>query len=150
SPDLLTLGRLADIARRRHHGSEVYFNHNRHINHTNICRIKCKFCAFSRTSGEQDGAYQFDHDQMIEQAREAAEMGVSEIHIVGGEHPDLTYEWHIEMIRRLTAEVPEVHLKCFTASEIRHLGRLGGGLSDTQVLQDLVGAGLGSMPGGGA
>jgi aminodeoxyfutalosine synthase len=150
SPDLFTLGRLADIVRRRHHGDEVYFNHNRHINHGNICRIKCKFCAFSRTSETQDGAYQFDHQQMVEQALEAAELGVTEIHIVGGENPHLSYEWHIEMIRALHEAVPQVHLKCFTASEIRHLGRLGGGLSDTQVLQDLVDAGLGSMPGGGA
>jgi aminodeoxyfutalosine synthase len=150
SADLNTVGRLADAARRRVHGGEVYFNHNRHINHTNICRIKCKFCAFSRTSETQDGAYQFDHAQMVEQAQEAAALGVSEIHIVGGEHPDLTYEWHLEMLRELKAAVPDVHLKCFTASEIRHLGRLGGGLSDTQVLQDLVAAGLGSMPGGGA
>ena len=150
SPDLHTLGRLADIVRQRHHGSEVYFNHNRHINHTNICRIKCKFCAFSRTSETMRDAYIFDHQQMIDQAREAADLGVTEIHIVGGEHPDLTYEWHIEMIRQLREAVPEVHLKCFTASEIRHLGRLAGGKSDIEVLQDLVDAGLGSMPGGGA
>lgn len=148
--DLVGLGRLADAARSRQHGDEVWFNHNRHINHTNICRIKCRFCAFSRTSAAQDGAYLFDHDSMVAQAREAAALGVSEIHIVGGEHPDLTYEWHLEMLRRLHAAVPSVHLKCFTASEIRHFGRLGGGLSDTQVITDLVAAGLGSMPGGGA
>lgn len=150
SDDMFTLARLADIVRRRHHGDEVYFNHNRHINHTNICRIKCKFCAFSRTSETQDGAYLFDHKQMVDQALEAAEMGVNEVHIVGGEHPDLTYEWHLDMLRELREAVPQIHLKCFTASEIRHLGRLGGGLSDTKVIQDLVDAGLGSMPGGGA
>ena len=150
STDLHTLGQLADVVRRRHHGDEVYFNHNRHINHTNICRIKCKFCAFSRTSETLEGAYLFDHQQMIDQALEAAELGVTEIHIVGGEHPDLTYEWHLDMIRKLREAVPQVHLKCFTASEIRHLGRLAGGKSDTEVLQDLVDAGLGSMPGGGA
>ncbi len=150
SSDLHTLGKLADIVRRRHHGDEVFFNHNRHINHTNICRIKCKFCAFSRTSETLEGAYLFDHSQMVEQAREAAELGVTEIHIVGGEHPDLTYEWHLDMLRALREAVPHVHLKCFTASEIRHLGRLAGGKSDIEVLQDLVDAGLGSMPGGGA
>ena len=73
-----------------------------------------------------------------------------ELHIVGGENADLSYEWHIDMIRKLHEAVPEVHLKCFTASEIRHFGRLAGGKSDTEVIQDLVAAGLGSMPGGGA
>lgn len=150
SDDMFTLGRLANVVRSRFHGSDVFFNHNRHINHTNICRIKCKFCAFSRTNPDMDDAYQFSHDDMVRQAREAADLGVSEIHIVGGEREDLTYEWHIEMIERLATEVPEVHLKCFTASEIRHLGRLAGGKSDTEVIQDLVEAGLGSMPGGGA
>jgi aminodeoxyfutalosine synthase len=87
---------------------------------------------------------------MVEQALEAAQLGVTEIHVVGGEHPDITYEWYIELVRRMHEAVPDIHLKMWTASEIRHLGRLGGGLSDTQVLQDLVDAGLSSMPGGGA
>ena len=150
STDLLTVGRLADLRRRALHGDEVFFNHNRHINHTNICRIKCRFCAFSRTQETHDGAYAFSHDDMVEQALEAAQLGVTEIHVVGGEHPDITYEWYIELVRRMHKAVPQIHLKMWTASEIRHLGRLGGGLSDTQVLQDLVAAGLGSMPGGGA
>ena len=150
SPDLLTVGRLADLRRKQLHGDEVFFNHNRHINHTNICRIKCRFCAFSRTQETHDGAYAFSHDEMVEQALEAAALGVTEIHVVGGEHPDITYEWYIELVRKMHAAVPHIHLKMWTASEIRHLGRLGGGLSDTQVLQDLVDAGLGSMPGGGA
>ena len=72
STDLLTVGRLADLARARRHGDEVFFNHNRHINHTNICRIKCRFCAFSRTQATHDGAYAFSHDEMVEQALEAA------------------------------------------------------------------------------
>jgi aminodeoxyfutalosine synthase len=150
STDLLTVGRLADLRRRALHGDEVFFNHNRHINHTNICRIKCRFCAFSRTQETHDGAYAYSHDEMVEQALEAAQLGVTEIHVVGGEHPDITYEWYIELVRRMHEAVPHIHLKMWTASEIRHLGRLGGGLSDTQVLQDLVDAGLGSMPGGGA
>lgn len=150
SPDLLTVGRLADLSRRRLHGDEVFFNHNRHINHTNICRIKCRFCAFSRTQETHDGAYAFSHDEMVEQALEAAALGVTEIHVVGGEHPDITYEWYLDLVRKMHAAVPHIHLKMWTASEIRHLGRLGGGISDTQVLQDLVDAGLGSMPGGGA
>jgi len=150
STDLLTVGRLADLRRRTLHGDEVFFNHNRHINHTNICRIKCRFCAFSRTQETHDGAYAFSHDEMVEQALEAAKLGVTEIHVVGGEHPDITYEWYIELVRRMHEAVPHIHLKMWTASEIRHLGRLGGGLSDTQVLQDLADAGLGSMPGGGA
>lgn len=150
SRDLPSVGRLADLRRRALHGDEVFFNHNRHINHTNICRIKCRFCAFSRTQATHDGAYAFSHDEMVEQALEAAELGVTEIHVVGGEHPDITYEWYIDLVRRMHEAVPHIHLKMWTASEVRHLGRLGGGLSDTQVLQDLVEAGLGSMPGGGA
>ncbi len=150
SDDLPGVGRLADLVRRRIHSDEVFFNHNRHINHGNVCRIKCRFCAFSRTSESQSGAYQFSHDEIVAQAREAAALGVTEIHIVGGENEALGYQWHLDMVAALHEAVPEVHLKCFTASEIRHLGRLAGGRSDTEVLQDLVDAGLGSMPGGGA
>ena len=101
STDLLTVGRLADLRRRALHADEVFFNHNRHINHTNICRIKCRFCAFSRTQETHDGAYAFSHDEMVEQALEAAGLGVTEIHVVGGEHPDITYEWYLELVRRM-------------------------------------------------
>lgn len=148
--DLMSVGRLADLRRRTLHGDEVYFNHNRHINHTNICRIKCRFCAFSRTQADMDGAYAYSHDEMVQQVLEASELGVTEIHVVGGEHPDLTYEWHIDLVRKMHDAAPHINLKMWTASEIRHMGRLGGGLTDTQVLQDLARAGLSSMPGGGA
>lgn len=149
SDDLLAIGAMADFARRRSVGDDVYFISNRHINHTNVCRNRCRFCAFSHDDGDE-GAYTLSVDEVVEKARETlAGGGISEIHIVGGEHPDLPFEYYLSMMRRLRDLAPDVHIQAFTASEIAHFARLAE-RSVPEVLQALKEAGLGSLPGGGA
>jgi aminodeoxyfutalosine synthase len=100
SDDILTVGRLADTARRLRGGTdEVYFVNNLYLNHTNICRVKCKFCAFART-GKQDGAYVHDIADLVAHAVEVHEtQEFSEIHMVGGEHPGLTLDYYVDLNR---------------------------------------------------
>jgi aminodeoxyfutalosine synthase len=150
SDDILTVGRLADTARRLRGGTdEVYFVNNLYLNHTNICRVKCKFCAFAKT-GKQEGAYVHDIADLVQHAVEVhATQEFSEIHMVGGEHPGLTLEYYVDLIRSLKEALPDVHLKCFTASEIHHITTISG-LDHAEVLRELRAVGLGSLPGGGA
>jgi aminodeoxyfutalosine synthase len=146
--DLLAIGELAALANERKNGRNVFFNVNRHINPTNICVNRCAFCAFSRTAGE-DGAYTLALEEICRRAREAESEGATELHIVGGLHPDLAFEHYEEMLRALQLAVPYLHIKAFTAVEIDYFARISG-LSIDQVLERLMAAGLGSMPGGGA
>ena len=148
SSDILALGAMADHARARAVGDEVYFISNRHINHTNVCRNRCLFCAFSHDDGDAD-AFTLSVDQVLDKARETLTGGITEIHIVGGEHPDLPFEYFLEMMRALRELAPDVHIQAFTASEIAHFAKLSG-KSVAEVLQELKDAGLGSLPGGGA
>ena len=145
--DLLALGRLASHAAAKKNGDRVYFVQNMHINPTNICVNRCKFCAFSRNKG-QPGAYEMTIDDILQKAR-SAEKGVREVHIVSGLHPDLPFSWYIDMLHALRREFPHLHIKAFTAVEIDYLARIAGfGLRET--LLRLREAGLGSLPGGGA
>ncbi|MCL4474521.1 MAG: aminofutalosine synthase MqnE [Actinobacteria bacterium] len=148
SRDLLSVGELADTARRRLAGDEVYFINNRHINHTNVCGNRCKFCAFSADEGAED-AYTMTLDEVLQRARESLDDGITELHIVGGEHPSLPYEYYLEMIAALHDLDPEVHLQAFTASEIAFFAKRTK-RSEEEVLTEMKAAGLGSMPGGGA
>jgi aminodeoxyfutalosine synthase len=150
SDDLLTLGTLADEARRLRGGSdEVYFVNNLYLNHTNVCRVKCKFCAFAKT-GRQEGAYLWDIGELVAHAVTHYErQPYTEIHMVGGEHPHLDLAYYVDLVAGLHEALPDVHLKCFTASEIHHMTTLCG-LDHTAVLRELRAAGLGSLPGGGA
>lgn len=147
SDDLLGLGFLASIARRRA-GDEVYFNNNAHINYTNVCALNCRFCGFARTGQEPD-AYTMSLEEVESRAVGFAAQGAREIHIVGGIHPSLPFDYYIEMLSRLKKRLPAVHLKAFTAVEIDHFSRISG-LSVGEVLARLREAGLGSLPGGGA
>lgn len=149
SRDLLAVGAMADFARRRAVGDDAFFIRNRHINHTNVCRNRCLFCAFSRDAADPE-AYTLTVDEVVAKARETlAEGGISEIHIVGGEHPDLPFDYYLDMLRALRELAPDVHIQAFTASEVAHLARLSG-LPVREVLLALKEAGLGSLPGGGA
>jgi aminodeoxyfutalosine synthase len=148
SPDLLALGAMADVARRRLAGDDVFFICNRHINHTNVCANRCLFCAFSHDDGDAE-AFTLTVDEVLEKARQTLTGGITEIHIVGGEHPTLPYEYYLEMLRGLRELAPDVHIQAFTASEVSHLADISGkGVDD--VLAELREAGLGSLPGGGA
>ena len=148
SPDLLRVGRLADRVRRDRVGDDAYFVVNRHINYTNICRNRCRFCAFSRAEGEP-GAYALTVDEVLAKAREGVEQGVTEIHIVGGENPALPYGSIRAMVSGLREMTPTVHIKAFTASEIACFAEAEGSTAE-YILRDLKAAGLDSMPGGGA
>ena len=147
SHDLLFLGRLASHAASRKNADRVYFVQNMHINPTNLCVNRCKFCAFSRSKGEA-GAYELSIEDIVNKARNAGP-GVREFHIVSGLHPDLPFSWYLDMLRALKKESPHIHIKAFTAVEIDYLAKLSGlGLKDT--LLALREEGLGSLPGGGA
>jgi len=149
SNDLLGIGQMADAVRRRINGDRVYFMVNRHINPTNICRNRCKFCAFARNKGEE-GAYEMTLDEIAKAAAEGAADGAYEIHIVSGLHPDWSYEFYVDMVRRTREAVPEqVIVQAFTAVEIEHMAIIGG-KTTREVLQDLQAAGLDALPGGGA
>lgn len=147
-PDLLVIGELAALANERRNGRRVFFNVNRHINHTNICINRCKFCAFSKTAVEP-GAYCYDMEEIRNRATEASAQGATEIHIVGGLHPDLPFEFYLDMLATVRDVSPSLHIKAFTAVEIEYLSRLSG-LSIAGTLARLKEAGLGSLPGGGA
>jgi aminodeoxyfutalosine synthase len=152
--DLHRVLALADLVRRRMHGSRAYYNVNRHINYTNICALSCKFCAFHRKKG-QDGAYEKSVESIADETAAAAAAGATEIHMVGGLHPWLPFEWYLQTLRAMKAAAPRVHIKAFTAVEIVHLQRVskrgGEGYEGIKsVLRDLMQAGLGSLPGGGA
>ena len=147
SNDLLALGRMATHVAQRKNGNNVCFVRNMHINPTNICVNRCKFCAFSRSKGEP-GAYEMSIEDILNKARNATK-GIREFHIVSGLHPDLPFSWYLEMLRSLKKEFPKIHLKAFTAVEIDYLSKISGlNLKDT--LLELKEAGLGSLPGGGA
>jgi aminodeoxyfutalosine synthase len=147
SNDLLALGRMASHVAQHRNDNRVYFVQNLHINPTNICVNRCKFCAFSRSKGEP-GAYEMSIDDILNKARNAGK-GVRELHIVSGLHPDLPFTWYLDMLSALKKEFPKMHLKAFTAVEIDYLAKLSG-LSVTDTLKQLREAGLGSLPGGGA
>ena len=150
SDDLLGLGELADLARRMRGGDDrVYFVQNLYLNQSNVCRVKCKFCAFARTQ-KQEGAYTYTADELVESALSQRELtGFTEIHMVGGESPHVDFGYYVDIVSKLHRALPDVHLKCFTASEIHHMTTLSG-LSHEEVLRELQAAGLGSLPGGGA
>jgi aminodeoxyfutalosine synthase len=148
SPDLLRVGRLADRARRRKVGDEVFFVVNRHINYTNVCRNRCAFCAFSRDEGAA-GAYTLTVEEVLTKAREAVDDGATELHIVGGENPALPYVWVRDMVAGIRQLAPTLHIKAFTASEIAFFAKTEA-LTVEDVLLDLKEAGLNSLPGGGA
>lgn len=146
--DLLGIGQLAAMVNERKNGKNVFFNVNRHINPTNVCVNRCAFCAFSRTTGE-DGAYTLALDEICRRAVEAEQEGATEVHIVGGLHPDLAFEFYEETLQAIRTAAPKLHIKAFTAVEIEYFSRISG-LTVEGVFERLKAAGLGSMPGGGA
>jgi len=150
SDDLLALGELADLARRVRGGDDrVFFVQNLYLNQTNVCRVKCKFCAFAATQ-KQEKAYTITPDELVEDAVAQHELvPFTEIHMVNGENPHVDFGFYLDTIAKLHEALPDVHLKCYTASEIHHMTTLSG-LAHEQVLRELKETGLGSLPGGGA
>jgi len=146
--DLLGVGYLANIVRERTHGDKTYFIHNRHINPTNICVNSCRFCAFG-VKADDPTAYEKSLDEIFSDAEKYMNGKVSEFHIVGGLHPDWSFQYYIDLLRGLKERFPAVHIQAFTAVEVQYLAQLAG-LPLRETLIQLKEAGLGSNPGGGA
>lgn len=142
------VGAMADRVRQRRNGATVYYNLNAHLNPTNICLFRCPLCAYSRDAGEP-GAYLMSADEMLAIGAEAVGGGATELHIVGGVHPEKRFDWYLEIIRLLHEAYPKLHLKAWTAAEVAWFAQLEG-RSVHAVLEAMIEAGLGSLPGGGA
>jgi len=148
SPDIVSIGELANIVRERKNGDKAYYIINRHINHTNVCLNECRFCAFQRQPDEPD-AYAMSIEEVLQSAEENFSDDISEFHIVGGLNESLPYSYYRDVIARLSQKFPQVHLQAYTAVEIAYFAEISG-MSTEEVLLDLKNAGLGSLPGGGA
>ncbi len=148
SNDILVLGYLANLVRNRINGDNAYFIYNQHINYSNICTNLCKFCAFGKDKSS-DQAYEMDLETVKQKVRDRLDEPITEIHMVGGIHPDLPFSYYTDLLKGIKEVRPEVHIQAFTCVEIAHLA----GLADKSVgdtLEILKEAGLGSIPGGGA
>jgi aminodeoxyfutalosine synthase len=148
TPDLLAVGWLANHVREKRHGDITYYNVNRHINPTNVCVAHCKLCAFGRDANSP-GAYTFSLEEMYERAAKGVREGATEFHIVGGLHPDLPFDFFLELIRGLKARHPHVHLKAFTMVEVHYFARIAK-ITVDETLRQMKAAGVDSCPGGGA
>jgi aminodeoxyfutalosine synthase len=148
TPDLLGVGYLANIVRERKHGNVTYFNVNRHINPTDVCVASCRLCAFGKKKKDPK-AYTMSLEEIWHRAGEGWTESITEFHIVGGLHPELSLDWYCEMLRGLKQRFPQVHLKAFTMVEIDWFAKRSK-ISYREVLEQLRDAGMDSMPGGGA
>jgi len=172
SRNIHEIGRLANIVRQRLHGDSAFYNVNRHINYTNYCVLRCKFCSFYRpypkagsvateppmrewslplASDAAAGGYELPVERIAELASQACESGATEVHIVGGLHPRLPFSYYVDMCRAIRTACPRISIKAFTAIEVIHFTRITRPrLSIRAVLEQLREAGLESLPGGGA
>ncbi|HBF13370.1 MAG TPA: aminofutalosine synthase MqnE [Deltaproteobacteria bacterium] len=146
--NIFELGRLANVVRENIHQDKTYYIVNRHIDYSNVCAIKCKFCAFAKKKGEE-GSFEFSIDEIVRRAKEGLVRGITEVHIVGGFHPTHPWEFYTGLMRALKKETPSIHVKAFTAAEIRYFSKKFR-KTERQVFEELLRAGLDSMPGGGA
>jgi aminodeoxyfutalosine synthase len=148
SPDLLAVGYLANIVRERKNANNAYFIYNQHINYSNICTNLCKFCAFGKDK-DSALAYEMTVEDVRQKVRERLSEPITEIHMVGGIHPDLPYSYYTDLLKVIKEERPDVHIQAFTCVEIAHFAEISG-LGIAGVLENLKKEGLGSIPGGGA
>jgi len=146
--DLFTLGELANLVRERKNGRAAYYNVNEHLNPTNVCVYRCSFCAF-RADLKSPKGYVMSDEEILERAGEAETKGATELHIVGGLHHQLTYDWYLNIVRIIHQARPRLHLKAYTAVEWDWFSTLTG-RPTRDILTDFKSAGLGSLPGGGA
>src|SRR5262249_20687662 len=146
--DLFSLGELANLVRERKNGNFTYFNVNTHLNPTNVCVYRCTFCAF-RADLKSSKGYVMSDEQILDRAAEANRRGATEMHIVGGLHHQLPYEWYLGVVRIIHQAFPRLHLKAYTAVEWDWFSRLTD-RPTRELLAEFLAAGLGSLPGGGA
>lgn len=148
-PDLLSVGQLANSVRERLHGNITYYNKNLHLNATNVCEAGCVFCSFARLEEGMPSAYTMSLEQAEEWISKRILPGMTEIHIVNGLNPNLSWEYYPSLLRMIRLKFPQLHIKAFTAVEIHYFAEKYG-MTYERVLKELVAAGLGSLPGGGA
>jgi len=146
--NLLGLGYLANERRRAMTGDQVFFNNNAHINYSNVCKVRCGFCAFAKDLGEK-GSYTMSIGEVVDKAGQFADQGVTEIHIVGGIHPELPFSYYLEMIRQIKERAPQISLKAFTAAEYDFFAQMEN-VPVVEILTMFKEAGLSFIPGGGA
>ena len=149
SNELNALGMMANVVRERKNGNFATYIHNRYINYSNICVLSCQFCAFA---AKKRDAHAFEHaaDEIVLAVADALPLGITEVHMVGGLHPTLKKEWYLDLLRDLRALDPNLHIKAFTAIEVRHLAQRIFKMSIPDTLELLRENGLGSITGGGA
>ena len=147
--DLLTIGWLANRRREKLHAGRTFYNHNIRLEATNVCVASCLFCSFARLKPGDPGAYTMSLDDAWDKLRQRRDQPLTEVHVVNGLHPDLPFDYYTELLRGFKRIRPDIHLKCFTAVEIAFFADLYG-MTDEQVLRELMAAGLDSLPGGGA
>ena len=146
--DLFTLGTYANQRRRQKHGNKAFFNINRHINPTNICKDICKFCAFS-ANRKNPNPYTMTHESILSQLEVSVKNGITEVHIVSAHNPDTGLEWYLEIFSKVKKQFPHLHVKALTAAEINFLSEQYG-LSVDAIIDKMLVYGVDSMPGGGA
>ena len=149
SNDLNALGIMASAVRERKNGNYATYIHNRYINYSNICILSCQFCAFA---AKKRDAHAFEHaiEEIVRVVDEALRLGITEVHMVGGLHPTLKGDWYLDLLRRVRALDPDLHIKAFTAIEVRHLAQRVFRMPIRDTLELLRETGLGSITGGGA
>src|SRR5687768_2224253 len=143
------VGTLANRVRERLHGDKVFFNRNFHIEPTNVCVFSCNFCAYSRLYAHRDEGWELNIDQMLDMVKKYDGKPITEVHIVGGVHPKMNLEFFAELLRKIKAHRPELHIKAFTAVEYDYMFRKAK-MNVEEGLKFLIDAGLNSIPGGGA
>src|SRR5947209_17125004 len=149
SSDLNALGMIANVVRERTNGNYATYIHNRYINYSNICILSCQFCAFAAKKRDAH-AFEYAIDEIIRVVRDALGLGITEVHMVGGLHPTLKKDWYLQLLCELRALDPDLHIKAFTAIEVRHLAQRIFRVPIRDTLEILREAGLGSITGGGA
>jgi aminodeoxyfutalosine synthase len=147
--DLPFAGALANFIREKLHGDKTYFNRNFHIEPTNVCVFSCKFCSYSRLYAHKEEGWELSIDQMLDIVKSYDGKPITEVHIVGGVHPKMNLAYFIELIQKIHAHRPDLHVKGFTAVELDYMFRKAKLTVEEGMLQ-LKEAGLQSLPGGGA
>ncbi|MDR9502534.1 MAG: aminofutalosine synthase MqnE [Desulfurivibrionaceae bacterium] len=148
SPDLLAVGYLANMVRERKNGDKAYFIYNQHLNYSNVCTNLCKFCAFGKEKGTEK-AYEMSVEMAINKVRDRLDEPITEVHMVGGIHPDLPFSYYTDILKGIKEVRPDIHIQAFTCVEIDHLAKLVQ-KPVQETLEILMAAGLDSIPGGGA
>src|SRR6059058_5151512 len=149
SSELNALGMMANVVRERKNGNYASYIHNRYINYSNICILSCQFCAFAAKKRDPH-AFEYAIEEIVRVVKEALPLGITEVHMVGGLHPTLKKEWYLDLLRGLRALDPDLHIKAFTAIEVRHLAQRIFKMPIPETLELLRANGLGSITGGGA